>query len=56
MNGSEPNERGINEFIDQASVAMKSENPALRHAAMNAVVKFGDMDEAYERMIQHLFL
>lgn len=56
MNGSDPNERGINEFIDQAAVAMKSENPALRHAAMNAVVKFGDMDEAYERMTQHLFL
>ncbi|MBO1362466.1 DNA alkylation repair protein [Prevotella sp. A2931] len=42
-----PNERGINEFLDQAAVALRSENSLVRHAVYNCVVKFEEMDDAY---------
>ena len=48
--GQEPNERGINEFIDQALTALQSPNPSLRKAAMQAVVHFADMGLMYERL------
>ena len=50
MNGQEPNERGINEFIDQALAAMQSPNPVLRKAAMQSVIHFADMGLMYERL------
>ncbi len=50
MKGMEPNERGINEFIDQAVTAMKSPSTGLRHAAMNALTRFADMGLVYERL------
>ena len=37
--GQEPNERGINEFLDQASVALQGENMGVKHAAANAVMR-----------------
>ena len=46
----EPNERGINEFIDQALCALQSPNASLRKAAMQAVVHFADMGLMYERL------
>ena len=48
--GQEPNERGINEFIDQALAAMQSPNPVLRKAAMQSVIHFADMGLMYERL------
>lgn len=48
MNGQEPNERGINEFLDEAIVALQSTNPSLQHAAMNSVVRFADLGPDYE--------
>ena len=48
--GQEPNERGINEFIDQALCALQSPNASLRKAAMQAVVHFADMGLMYERL------
>jgi hypothetical protein len=48
--GQEPNERGINEFIDQALTALQSPNPSLRKAAMQAVIHFADMGLMYERL------
>ncbi len=50
MNGQEPNERGINEFLDQAAVAMLSASAGVKHAAMNAVLRFADLGLVYERM------
>lgn len=50
MKGQEPNERGINEFLDQAMVALHSSSAGLRHAAMNAVLRFADLGLVYERM------
>lgn len=50
VRGQEPNERGINEFIDQALTALQSPNPSLRKAAMQAVIHFADMGLMYERL------
>lgn len=50
MKGQEPNERGINEFIDQAVTALKSPSAGLRHAAMNALTRFADMGLVFERL------
>lgn len=50
MKGREPNERGINEFIDQAVTALKSPSAGLRHAAMNALTRFADLGLVFERL------
>ena len=41
-NGKEPNDRGINEFLDQAAVALQGDNMGVKHAAANAVMRFCD--------------
>ena len=46
----EPNERGINEFVDQALSALQSENVLVRKAAMQSLVHFADMGLLYERI------
>lgn len=46
----EPNERGINEFLDQVSVALQSEHAGLQHAAMNCVMRFAELGEEYANM------
>lgn len=48
MRKMEPNERGINEFLDQAVVALQSEHMGVRHAAYNCIIRFADMGEMYE--------
>jgi len=48
--GQEPNERGINEFLDQASVALQGENMGVKHAAANAVMRFCDFGEDFEKI------
>ena len=50
MKGVEPNERGINEFVDQAVTAMKSPSVGVRHAAMNALLRFADLGLVFERL------
>ncbi len=50
MNGQEPNERGINEFLDQATTALQAPSLSVRHAALNAVLRFADLGVVYERM------
>lgn len=50
MKGQEPNERGINEFIDQAVTALKSPSAGLCHAAMNALTRFADLGLVFERL------
>lgn len=47
-NGQEPNERGINEMLDQASAAMQSGNMGVMHAAANCVMRFADLGDNYE--------
>lgn len=46
----EPNERGINEFIDQALTAIQSANPSLRKAAYQCLQHFSDLGTVYERL------
>ena len=48
--GQEPNERGINEFIDQALAAMQGPNPVLRKAAMQSLIHFSSLGLMYERL------
>ncbi len=50
MKGQEPNERGINEFIDQAVTALKQGSAGVRHAAMNAILRFVELGVVYERV------
>ena len=50
MNKQEPNERGINEFIDQAIVALQGDSLMVRKAAMSAVQRFAELGLVYERI------
>ena len=52
MRGQEPNERGVNEFVDQAIAALHDPVTGVRHAAMNALIRFADLGLVYERMAQ----
>lgn len=50
MNGQEPNERGINEYIDQLVAALQGSSLAVRKAAMQSVQRFSELGLVYERM------
>ena len=50
MNKQEPNERGINEFIDQTIVALQGDSLMVRKAAMSAVQRFAELGLVYERI------
>jgi hypothetical protein len=50
MNKQEPNERGINEFIDQALVALQSPSVPVRKAAMQALIRFSELGLMYQRL------
>ena len=46
--GKEPNERGINEFLDQVQCTFESKELSTKHAAYNCLMRFCDMGEGYE--------
>ena len=50
MNKQEPNERGINEFIDQALAALEGDSISVKKAAMSAVQRFAELGLVYERL------
>ena len=50
MNGQEPNERGINEFIDQSLSALQGPYMSVRKAAMQGLQRFAELGLVYERM------
>ena len=50
MNGQEPNERGINEYMDQALSAIQGPYMSVRKAAMQSMVHFAELGLVYERM------
>jgi len=52
--GKCPNERGINEFVDQAAVALQSSDSAVRHAAYNSLMRFANLGLVYERIAQNV--
>ena len=50
MNGQEPNERGINEYIDQALSALQSPSLPVKKAALQSLHHFAELGLVYERM------
>ena len=50
MDKREPNERGINEFIDQALAALQGDSIPVRKAAMAAMQRFAELGLVYERI------
>ena len=50
MNGQEPNERGINEYVDQLLSALHGPYPSVRKSAMQSVVRFAELGLLYERL------
>lgn len=50
MNGQEPNERGINEYMDQALSTIQGPYMSVRKAAMQSMVHFAELGLVYERM------
>ena len=50
MKGQAPNDRGINEFLDQVGIALQSENMGLKHATMNSVIHFTELGEEYKQI------
>ncbi len=50
MQRLEPNERGINEFIDQALVAIQSPNLSLCKASMQAITRFSELSLMHKRV------
>ena len=50
MNKQEPNERGINEYIDQALAALQGPPMVVRKAAMQSMIRFSELSLVYERM------
>ena len=50
MNGQEPNERGINEYVDQLLSALQGPYPSVRKSAMQSVVRFAELGLLYERL------
>ena len=53
MNGREPNERAINEFVDQALAALQGSSPAVRKAAMQSMVRFSELGLVYDRLARN---
>lgn len=53
--GMEPNERGINEFVDQAQATLGEENTTLKRAAYNCILRFCDLGEEYEQLAAKAF-
>lgn len=50
MNGRQPDERGINEFLDQVDEALSGGDNALKHAAYNCLLRFCELGDDYERI------
>lgn len=53
MNGREPNERAINEFVDQSLAALQGSSPAVRKAAMQSMVRFSELGLVYDRLARN---
>ncbi len=52
MNHQEPNERGLNEFIDQALAAIQGASMPVRKAAMAAMRRLAELGLVYERIVK----
>ena len=52
MKGQEPDERGINEFLDQADSDLSGDDTMVNHAAYNCLLRFCNLGEDYEKIAQ----
>ena len=52
MKGMEPNERGINEFLDQAITALQSSHAGVQHAASNCLCRFAELGQLYAQIME----
>lgn len=52
MKQQEPNERGINEFVDQALAALSSPSVSVRKAAFAALQHFADLSLMHRRLVE----
>ncbi|MBQ2210685.1 MAG: DNA alkylation repair protein [Prevotella sp.] len=50
MNKQEPNDRGINEFLDQAQSSLQGPYVSVQKAALQSVLRFAELGLMYERM------
>lgn len=50
MNGQEPNERGICEYLDQAQAAIEGPSIAVKKAAVQSLIRFAELGLMYERL------
>ena len=49
MNGQEPNDRGMDEYLDQAAAGLRGDNVSLKHAALNSIMRFIELGDAFEK-------
>ncbi len=54
MKGNEPNQRGLDEYLDQVSVALQSDNLGVRRAASASLQKLAMLDDSYEQRVDQL--
>lgn len=50
--GHTPDERGINEFLDQVETSLTDKDLAVRHAAYNSLMRFCDIGESYAALAE----
>lgn len=48
--GKEPNERSVNEMLDQIQVALQDQCVAVKHAAMTCIRRFAELGESQEEL------
>lgn len=51
MQGREPNERGINELVDQAMATLRSDHLSARKAAMQCLQRLAELGLMYQRLV-----
>lgn len=54
MRGNEPNERGLDEYFDQVSIALQNDNLGVRHAANASLQKLAMLGDNYEHRVDKL--
>ncbi len=53
MKGENPHGSRIDEFMDEVTIALNSENMGVRHAALNCVIKFAELSEDFRNMAEN---
>lgn len=56
MKVNEPNQRGLDEYLDQVSVALQSDNLGVRRAASASLQKLAMLGDSYEQRVDQLLV